>query len=109
VTQVSQGYKLDPAIRRIERLVKQQKFCMHGHPIANWCFSNVTLDHGVRDVRLDKNKAREKIDAATSAVIAFDCFLSAPPKPTNPYLTRGIFFLEDLQRPTPLIDEDPNG
>jgi phage terminase large subunit-like protein len=109
VTQVSQGYKLDPAIRRIERLVKQQKFCMHGHPIARWCFSNVTLDHGVRDVRLDKNKAREKIDAATAAVIAFDCFLSAPPKPANPYLTRGIFFLEDLQRPTPLIDEDPNG
>jgi phage terminase large subunit-like protein len=109
VTQVSQGFKLDPAIRRIERLIKQQKFCLHGHPIAEWCFSNVVLDHGVREVRLEKRKSREKIDVATAAVIAMDTFLSTPPKPVNPYLTRGIIFIDDIAAPAKQVDEDPEG
>jgi phage terminase large subunit-like protein len=110
VTSVSQGFKLDPAIRRIERLIKQQNFCLHGHPIAEWCFSNVSLDHGVREVRLDKRKAREKIDVANAAVIAVDTFLSTPPRPKNPYMERGIIFLSnELDRNTPLVDEDPLG
>jgi phage terminase large subunit-like protein len=106
VTQVGQGFHLDPAIRRIEKLIKQDKFCMHGAPPAAWCFTNVALDHGTRDVRLDKKKAREKIDAAAAACTAMFAFLKTPPKPANPYLTRGIIFLDN--RPEKFIDEDPD-
>lgn len=105
VTQVGQGFHLDPAIRRIEKLIKQEKFCIHGHPIGAWCFCNVSLDFGTRDVRLDKRKAREKIDAAAAACTAMFAFLKSPPKPPNPYLKRGIIFVEDWNRPHPIIDE----
>ena len=71
---------LDPAIRRVEKQVKEHMFCTHGNPIANWRFSNVSLGHGVRQVRLDKKTSREKIDAAAAACFAMDVFLKTPPK-----------------------------
>jgi phage terminase large subunit-like protein len=77
MTQIRQGFGLSPAILRIEKLVKECKFCAHGNPIALWNFSNVVLSKGVRDLRLDKNKSREKIDCAAAACCAFDVYLAA--------------------------------
>jgi phage terminase large subunit-like protein len=77
LTQVKQGFGLSPAILRIEKLVREGKLCVHKHPIAAWNFANVVLSKGVRDFRLDKNKSREKIDAAAAAACAMDVFLNA--------------------------------
>jgi len=73
--QVSQGFKLSGAILRVEKLIKEQRVCFHGHPLANWCISNVVLSAGVRDFRLDKARSREKIDAASALCTAVDGFL----------------------------------
>jgi phage terminase large subunit-like protein len=77
MTQIRQGFGLSPAILRIEKMVREGKFCVHKNPIALWNFANVVLSKGVRDVRLDKNKSREKIDCASAAACAVDAFLAA--------------------------------
>jgi phage terminase large subunit-like protein len=75
VVQVSQGFQLSPSILRVEKLIKEQKLCLHGHPIAQWCLANVILSAGVRDFRLDKQRSREKIDAASALCTAVDGWL----------------------------------
>jgi phage terminase large subunit-like protein len=71
MVQVTQGFSLSPAILRIERLIVSHQLALFGNPLANWCFSNVNLIRGYKgDVRLDKGRAREKIDLATAACIA---------------------------------------
>jgi phage terminase large subunit-like protein len=75
--QARQGFALSPAILRVEKLIKEGRLCTHGHPIANWCLSNVMLSAGVRDFRLDKSKSREKIDAASALCNAVDGWLAS--------------------------------
>lgn len=77
-TQVTQGFKLSPAICEIEKWLAAEKLSMHGHPIAVWNFSNAVINHGTHDVRLDKAKSREKIDAAASLADATDIFMKRP-------------------------------
>jgi phage terminase large subunit-like protein len=85
VVQVNQGFALSPAILRTERLIVDHKLCTFGHPIANWNFSNVLLAQGYKgDVRIEKLKAREKIDGANALVIAVQTFLMQKVRPTNP-------------------------
>jgi phage terminase large subunit-like protein len=87
VTQIRQGFGLHPAIQRIEKLIREGRLCMHGHPVANWCFANVTLSHGVRETRFDKSKSREKIDLAVAVACAMDVFMA---EPQSVYSGRGI-------------------
>jgi phage terminase large subunit-like protein len=76
LTQIAQGFSLSPSIKRIEQLIVSHKFCTFGQPVANWCFSNVSLATGFKgDVRLERNKSREKIDAAAAACIAMQVVL----------------------------------
>jgi phage terminase large subunit-like protein len=75
MVQVSQGFALSPSILRVERLLKERRLCLHSHPIAQWCLSNVVLSPGVRDFRIDKNKSREKVDAASALCTAVDGYL----------------------------------
>jgi phage terminase large subunit-like protein len=110
VVQTNQGYYLTPAILRMEKLIKQQKLCTHGHPIANWCISNVTLSYGVRQVRFDKSKSREKIDAAAATAIALDRFIARAPVVKSVYSSRGIIFLDsDFSQAPEQIPGRPNG
>jgi hypothetical protein len=54
----------------------------------------VVLSKGVRDVRLDKLKSREKIDAAAAACCAVDVFLAYEQVTATPYSGRGMTTLE---------------
>jgi phage terminase large subunit-like protein len=81
VTQVTQGFNLSPSIQRVESLISTGRLCLHGNPVAKWNFSNATLGFGVKDVRFDKAKSREKIDCAVSCCVAFERLTTAPPKP----------------------------
>ena len=77
VTQVAQGFALSPAINRIAQLIIAHKFCTFQHPVANWCFSNVSLAYGFKgDARLERQKSREKIDCAAAACIAMQIVLN---------------------------------
>lgn len=85
VTQVAQGFGLSPALLRTERLIVEHKYCIHGHPIAAWNFSNVQLVHGYKgDIRADKQHSREKIDGALAAAIAMYVHLMQPAQDSNP-------------------------
>ena len=46
ILNIKQGYALSPAIQRIEKLIIDHRWCMYGHPVANWSFSNVQLRVG---------------------------------------------------------------
>ena len=84
VTQVTQGFGLSPALLRTERLIVEHKFATFGHPVANWCFSNVSLAYGYKgDVRVEKLKSREKIDCAVAAAIAMYTHLQQPVRRTG--------------------------
>jgi phage terminase large subunit-like protein len=104
VVQTNQGFYLTPAILRMERLIKQHRLCFHGNPLIAWCISNVVLSYGVRQVRFDKLKSREKIDAAAAIAIAIDRFISRVPTEKSVYSTRGIIFLDSdfSQSPEPI-------
>jgi phage terminase large subunit-like protein len=104
MTQVRQGYGLYPAIQRIEKLTKEGRLCLHGHPIAGWCFSNVVLSHGVKDSRFDRKKSREKIDCAAAAATAVDVWLAAEQANASPYSFRPILSFDNA--PTPTEDDD---
>jgi phage terminase large subunit-like protein len=94
VCKVDQGYYLDESIQRVERLVVQGRFCTHGNPVANWCFSNVMVEHNkIGRLMLSKKQSREKIDAAVAAATAMSRFLAYVPPPPNPYETGGIKYI----------------
>jgi phage terminase large subunit-like protein len=94
VCSVKQGFWLDEPIQRLERLVVQGRLCTHGNPVANWCFSNVMLEHNKNGrLMFSKNKSREKIDAAVAAACAMSSFLAYVPAPPNPYETGGIKYI----------------
>jgi phage terminase large subunit-like protein len=90
-TRCEQGYDLGPAIAEIEKLLFSGKICLHGHPIAIWNLSNAVLQQGVKDCRLDKNKSREKIDAAMAMCDAMSICLVRPPVIEMP----SFFFMPD--------------
>ena len=79
-TTIPQGYALNAAIKMIERLVVEHRFCTFGNPLANWNFSNVSLNVGATkgDVQLCKARSREKIDLVAAAVFAMQCYIMKP-------------------------------
>jgi phage terminase large subunit-like protein len=72
VTQCAQGWSLSPAIALFTQLVARHKFVIHGNPLAHWHFSNAAVNVGSvsGDMRLDKQRARERIDLTVAAVMA---------------------------------------
>jgi phage terminase large subunit-like protein len=76
VTAVNQGYYLSPAILRCEKLIKEGRLCIHGDPVATWNLSNCCITHGSQGgVQFNRERSREKIDAAVSLAIAMDIFM----------------------------------
>jgi phage terminase large subunit-like protein len=66
-----QGYQLNEGIRKIEALVKQGHLAHGGDPVLAWMVSNVALRRGMRgEVRLDKEKAADKIDGVAALAMA---------------------------------------
>jgi phage terminase large subunit-like protein len=96
MTQVKQGSWLDSAIQRMERLFVAGRLCFHGHPITLWNLSNAIVSRNSQNrYRFEKDKAREKIDAAVAIACAFEVFLSSEKVVSSPYTSRGIIFLDD--------------
>jgi len=76
VTAVNQGYFLSPAILRCEKLIKEGRLCIHGDPVVTWNLSNCCITYGFQgDVQFNRERSREKIDAAVSLAVAMDIFM----------------------------------
>lgn len=80
ITEVQQGFRLSPAIRRTEKLLQEKRFCTYGHPVFKWCASNVALRIGALkgEAQFEKEKSREKIDAAVAAAIGVMVEMAQP-------------------------------
>lgn len=83
ITSVRQGFALSGAIRRTEKLLEEKRFLHFGNPIFCWCARNVSLRIGSikGDAQLEKEKSRERIDAATAAVLAVHIEMSQIQQP----------------------------
>jgi phage terminase large subunit-like protein len=67
------------------------------HPVLRWQSQNIVMEEddlhgGMRPMKLSP---KEKIDGLQAAITAWSGLLSAPKVPPNPYLNRGILYLED--------------
>jgi len=79
VSECRQGFWLSAALRRIEALMKEGRYCIFGDPCASWMFSNATMEQGtLGDIRLDKRKSRERVDAVAAAASAMHGIMKQP-------------------------------
>ncbi len=82
---MKQGFHLSAALRRIEALLKEGRYCIHGDPCAAWMFSNATVEQGtLGDIRLDKRKSRERVDAVAAAASAMSVIMKMPVRNLDP-------------------------
>lgn len=67
-----QGYKdMGPAVDALDKSVAARKLAHPGHPVLTWCFSNaVAAMDPSGNRKLDKSKARFRIDGAVAATMA---------------------------------------
>jgi phage terminase large subunit-like protein len=87
-----QGYQLNEGIVKLETLVKSGKLAHGGDPVLAWMVSNVALRRGTRgEVRLDKEKAADKIDGVAAAAMAMARAITQPSG--SIYDTRGVLVL----------------
>jgi phage terminase large subunit-like protein len=78
-TNIVQGFALNLAIRRLLELVAEAQLCHGGDVILEWMSANVVLRHGLKgDVRIDKEKAPEKIDGFSALCNAMMVWLTQP-------------------------------
>jgi phage terminase large subunit-like protein len=72
VVEHRQGFvSMSAPMKAFERAVLAKKLRHGGHPVLRWCVSNVVVDTDpAGNIKPNKGKAREKIDAAVAAVMA---------------------------------------
>ena len=78
-TQIAQGYALSPSNVFLSQQIARRKLCIHGNPLATWHFSNLAVNVGPvsGDVRLDKQRARERIDLGVACSMALFVYLKS--------------------------------
>ena len=67
-----QGFKdMSPAIDAIEVSILEREFVHDGNPVLTWCFSNaMAISDPAGNRKLDKSKARFRIDGAVAVTMA---------------------------------------
>ena len=85
-----QGFALNEAIRRLADWVVSGVLCHGGDPILAWMASNAVVREGRnKELRLDKEKASEKIDGIAALVMAIARAIVVAPQPTYQMLFFG--------------------
>ena len=69
-----QGYKdMSPPTKEFEKLIKSGKLKHNGNPVSRWMFDNLVIRKDpAGNIKLDKEKAAEKIDGMVARVMALD-------------------------------------
>jgi phage terminase large subunit-like protein len=67
-----QGFKdMAPAVDALDKAIASRSLAHRGHPVLTWCFSNaVAVSDPAGNRKLDKSKARFRIDGAVATVMA---------------------------------------
>ncbi len=87
-----QGFvSISPAAKQMEILIMSQKYHHGGNPVMNWMMSNVVIRQDpAGNIKLDKEKSREKIDGPVSAVMAIGRATMQGGNAPSVYETRGV-------------------
>lgn len=87
-----QGFvSVSPAAKQLEILIMSQKYHHGGNPVMNWMMSNVVIRQDpAGNIKLDKEKSREKIDGPVSAVMAIGRATAQGGKAPSVYELRGV-------------------
>lgn len=91
-----QGYKdMSPPTKELMSLVVSKKLAHNGHPVLRWMFDNIAIrTDEAGNIKMDKAKSIEKIDAAVATVMALDRALrNLNQKTESVYDNRGLLFL----------------
>jgi phage terminase large subunit-like protein len=74
VLEFGQGYaSMSPPTKELEKLILEQRIIFDRNPALKWCFSNVICESDAAgNLKPSKKRSREKIDMATSTIMALD-------------------------------------
>jgi phage terminase large subunit-like protein len=82
---------MSPPTKKMEALVLGEQIAHGGHPVFQWCMSNIVLLTDTNgNVRPSKKHSKEKIDVGVAALIALGQAMVAKPKSPSVYETRGV-------------------
>ena len=80
VVAFGQGYaSMSSACKEVERLILNRQLVHDGNPVMRWCLSNVAIAQDpAGNIKIDRQKAREKVDGATALAMAIGVAAAAP-------------------------------
>jgi phage terminase large subunit-like protein len=85
-----QGFQLNEAIRKVNEWVATGNLAHNGHTILGWMADNTVVVTGRQgELRLDKQRAKEKIDGISALVMAAARTLHETPQPEYQMLVFG--------------------
>ncbi len=95
VVPFGQGYKdMSPPTKELMKLVLEQRIAHGGHPVLRWMMDNVFVrTDPAGNIKMDKEKSTEKIDAAVATVMALDRAIRHSGPQNSVYDSRGILFI----------------
>ena len=97
VVPFGQGYKdMSPPTKELMKLVLEQRIAHGGHSVLRWMMDNVFVrTDPAGNIKMDKEKSTEKIDAAVATVMALDRAIRNANKETGSVYDRrgGILFI----------------
>jgi phage terminase large subunit-like protein len=74
--------------------VLEQRVAHGGHPVLGWMMDNVFVrTDPAGNIKMDKEKSTEKIDAAVATVMALDRAIRHSGPQNSVYDSRGILFI----------------
>ena len=88
---IPQGFHLNEAIKRVSEWVAGGELCHGGDPILAWMADNAVVKFGRnKEMRLDKEASKDKIDGIAALVIAARLVTLQEPEAPSVYETRGL-------------------
>lgn len=92
VVPFGQGYKdMSPPTKELMKLVLEEKIAHGNHPVLRWMMDNVYVRQDpAGNIKMDKEKSTEKIDAAVATVMALDRAIRNLGANESVYDTRGL-------------------
>ena len=98
VVPFGQGYKdMSPPTKELMKLTLEERIAHGGHKVLRWMMDNVYVRQDpAGNIKMDKEKSTEKIDAAVATVMALDRAIRNQGSDGSVYDARGILvFWED--------------
>lgn len=91
-----QGFRdMSPPTKELMRLTLEGRIAHGGHPVLRWCMDNVIVKTDpAGNIKIDKGKATEKVDAAVATVMALDrAIRNENAQAESVYESRGLLFI----------------